>query len=91
MPVKRRAGKRRVDVEAKYFVWSAIFDCGWDMFGELEGIGVSVAWTDPVPPEFACEPWERFGGRWMGERVGEARLHPIWAIEQFGRPWERDA
>lgn len=90
MPVKRRTNKRRVDAEREYFVWSAIFDIGDDLFRELESIGVPVGWTEAVPPELAREPWTRFGERWLAEHANEARLHPVWALELFGQPWENE-
>lgn len=86
MPVKRRADKRRVSPEREYEIWSAIFDCGDDTFGELAELGLTVAWGASVPLELAREPWQRFGARWLAEHGNEERLHPIWALQEFGEP-----
>lgn len=88
MPVKRRTAKRRVDSEREYQIWSAIFDCGFDLFGEAQELGLPIEWSEDVPPEMAREPWARLGERWLADPNHSNRLHPIWAEELFGRPWE---
>ncbi|TCJ39205.1 hypothetical protein [Parafrankia sp. BMG5.11] len=86
MPVKRRAAKRRVDVEREYEVWSAIFGDGYDFFDELPEFGLLSAGHGRVSLELAREPWQRFGARWLAEHGQERRLHPIWALSEFGQP-----
>jgi hypothetical protein len=87
VPVKRRTAKRRVDPEREYAVWSAIFDGGYDFFGELPEIGLPEQGRGKVDPELAREPWQRHGQRWLAETGNEPRLHPVWALREFGEPW----
>lgn len=90
MPVKRRTSKLRIDPEREFFIWSAVFSAGYDFFDELPELGLPSIERGTVPADWAREPWSRLGARYLDERRAEKRNGPIWAEEQFGRPWEND-
>jgi hypothetical protein len=89
VPVKRRHSKRRIDPAHEYAIWAAIFDCGYDFFGELAEIGVPADEHGRPDLEWAAEAWNRHGERYLAETADRER--PFWAEREFGRPWERAA
>lgn len=102
MPIKRRIEKRRLSPEAECAAWHDVFQSGFDFFGdaaELTGLREPIHFGDLEAREEAREPWlaaardawTRHGARWLAEHSEQPRLHAVWAVEQFGLPWERAA
>ncbi|MEP7241746.1 MAG: hypothetical protein ABI697_12740 [Devosia sp.] len=97
MPVKRRAGKRRVDPQAEIMAWSGLFRCGYDFFGELEpwGFGGRADPTDTEARMAAPTVWARLGPSfmdWFDEGRRGSLPHATgdngepWALTEFGDP-----
>ena len=85
MPVKRRAGKRRMDWRAELEAWKSAFECGTDFFDEL-GFENDVLLRAAMP-----EVWARLGGALLDEMDAQGRdpragRWPFYALEQFGDP-----
>ena len=86
MPVKRRAGKRRINSEVHFNAWELVFAAGRDFFGELPAIGTATDIYGRPGEQDAIEAWRVLGRRFLAERKPDAPQ--AWAEMAFGRPWE---
>ena len=97
MPRRRRVPKRRTDPQAEACAWAAVFESGYDFFGDLDAIGL----VDPAvarlgdsdlvvaKAEFrtaAEDAWRRHGRAFMAVWAPKAARENPWALQEFGRP-----
>ncbi len=83
MPVKRRAGKRRLDPTAELFAWETLFEHGYDFFNDA---GLSHKESAPEARAATEEAWHRLRRRFLAERGEDALTRRPWALIEFGEP-----
>jgi hypothetical protein len=85
MPVKRRAGKRRLDAAAEAEAWECYFDSGYDFFADLPKIGVETDAHSRPDPDAGEAAWHRLGALFLAVRTPDPHKEP-WALRTFGEP-----
>ena len=87
MPRKRRAGKRRIDPTAEADAWAQVFDCEYDLFGELAAFGgVEMGESGRPAREVIEAAWRRLGATFLDRRPYDPH-HTPWALATFGEPF----
>lgn len=86
MPEKRRTRKGRTDKRTEAEAWGCIFEVGYDFFGDLPRMGITLDRHGMAFEGETRDAWHRLGRIWLATRDPILADRPPWAVEQFGEP-----